>query len=78
MKKEKLIKAKYLKPTIEIYPLLKECVILAATGRPVNETTTVVPYEKKEEDIDLGSGGSISITSEDGDVNIGNITITNP
>lgn len=41
MKKEKLIKAKYLKPTIEIYPLLKECVILAATGRPVNETTTI-------------------------------------
>ncbi|KGF52174.1 hypothetical protein [Prevotella amnii] len=78
MEKEKLIKAKYLKPTIEIYPLLKECVILAATGRPVNETTTITPSEKKEEDIDLGSGGSISITSEDGDVNIGNITITNP
>lgn len=78
MEKEKLIKAKYLKPTIEIYPLLKECVILAATGRPVIENTTITPSEKKEEDIDLGSGGSISITSEDGDVNFGGITIINP
>nr|WP_308532802.1 hypothetical protein [uncultured Prevotella sp.] len=78
MEKEKLIKAKYLKPTIEIYPLLKECVILVATGRPVIENTTITPSKKKEEDIDLGSGGSISITSEDGDVNFGGITIINP
>lgn len=78
MEKEKLIKAKYLKPTIEIYPLLKECVILAATGRPVSETTTIIPSEKEEEHHDLGSGGSISITSEDGDVNFNGITIINP
>ncbi|WP_019036090.1 hypothetical protein [Prevotella amnii] len=78
MEKEKLIKAKYLKPTIEIYPLLKECVILAATGRPVNETTTITPREKEEDNINLGSDGNISITSDDGDVNFGGITIINP
>lgn len=78
MKKEKLIKAKYLKPTIEIYPLLKECVILAATGRPVSETTTITAREKEEDNINLGSDGNISITSEDGNVNFGGITIINP
>lgn len=78
MEKEKLIKAKYLKPTIEIYPLLKECVILAATGRPVIENTTITPREKEENNINLGSDGNISITSDDGDVNFGGITIINP
>lgn len=51
---------------------------MAATGRPVSETTTITAREKEEDNIDLGSGGSISITSEDGDVNFNGITIINP
>ncbi|MES5134327.1 hypothetical protein ABVC71_00840 [Prevotella amnii] len=51
---------------------------MAATGRPVNETTTITPRKKEEDNINLGSDGNISITSDDGDVNFGGITITNP
>lgn len=65
MEKEKLIKANYLKPTVEVYPLLGECSILAGTEQ-LNTNVTLKSYGKETEDIDIGSGGCIIITSDDG------------
>lgn len=73
MKKEKLTKAKYRKPTIEVFPLPGECSILAGTEQQPN-TFTLKSYDVKDETINL-KGTCITITSDDGefktDVTIG-------
>lgn len=77
MKKEKLTKAKYRKPTIEVFPLPGECSILAGTGQqPItfNPGFTLNSYSDDTESIRL-NGSCITITSDDGkfktDVTIG-------
>lgn len=77
MKKEKLTKAKYRKPTIEVFPLLGECSILAGTEQQLNTVKpdfTLKSYSDDKESIHL-SGTCITITSDDGepktDVTIG-------
>lgn len=77
MKKEKLTKAKYRKPTIEFFPLPGECSILAGTEqqlKTVNTNCTLKSYSDDNESIHL-SGTCITITSDDGefktDVTIG-------
>lgn len=77
MKKEKLTKAKYRKPTIEVFPLPGECSILAGTEQQLNTFKpgfTLQSYDVKDETINL-KGTCITITSDDGefktDVTIG-------
>lgn len=77
MKKEKLTKSKYRKPTIEVFPLPGECSILAGTGQqPItfNPGFTLKSYSDDTESIRL-NGSCITITSDDGefktDVTIG-------
>ncbi len=77
MKKEKLTKSKYRKPTIEVFPLPGECSILAGTGQqPItfNPGFTLNSYSDDTESIRL-NGSCITITSDDGkfktDVTIG-------
>lgn len=77
MKKEKLTKSKYRKPTIEVFPLPGECSILAGTGQqPItfNPSFTLKSYSDDTESIRL-NGSCITITSDDGefktDVTIG-------
>lgn len=74
MKKEKLTKAKYRKPTIEVFPLLGECSILAGTGQqPLNTKLTLRSYEVDNETIHL-NGSCITITSDDGELNVSEVT----
>ncbi len=68
MKKEKLTKSKYRKPTIEVFPLPGECSILAGTGQqPItfNPGFTLKSYSDDTESIRL-NGSCITITSDDG------------
>lgn len=66
MKKEKLTKAKYRKPTIEVFPLPGECSILAGTEQqPLNTKFTLRSYDVDNETIHL-TGNCITITSDDG------------
>lgn len=74
MKKRKNIKATYRKPTVEVYPLLEDCPILAGTntagaGTGVNTGTTIKPYDKDTANIDIGGSGQcgLVITTEDGE-----------
>lgn len=74
MKKEKNIKATYRKPTVEVYPLLEECPILAGTntagaGTGVNTGTTIQPYVKDTTNIDIGGKGTCDFvcTTDDGE-----------
>lgn len=69
MEKEKLIKANYLKPTVEVYPLLGECSILAGSEQ-LKTSVTLQNYTSETEDIDIGNKGCIIITSDDGNVNV--------
>lgn len=69
MKKEKLTKAKYRKPTIEVFPLPGECSILAGTEQqPLKTNITLKSYSDDKESIHL-SGTCITITSDDGEFN---------
>lgn len=76
MKKEKLTKAKYRKPTIEVFPLPGECSILAGTGQqPItfNPGFTLKSYSDDTESIRL-NGSCITITSDDGEFNVSEVT----
>lgn len=76
MKKEKLTKAKYRKPTIEVFPLPGECSILAGTGQQletVKTNCTLKSYSDDKESIRL-NGGCITITSDDGEFNVSEVT----
>ncbi len=66
MKKEKLTKAKYRKPTIEVFPLPGECSILAGTEQQLNTGFTLKTNEVQNETINL-TGNCITITSDDGE-----------
>ncbi len=68
MKKEKLTKAKYRKPTIEVFPLPGECSILAGTEQQLNTGFTLKTNEVQNETINL-TGNCITITSDDGEFN---------
>lgn len=74
MKKEKLIKAIYRKPTIEVYPLINECSILNKSN--VNTNVTITPNSVQHEDIDIGDGNTVNITSDDDSISINIISIT--
>ncbi len=74
MKKEKLIKAIYRKPTIEVYPLINECSILNKSN--VNTNVTITPYSVQHEDIDIGDGNTVNITSDNDSISINIISIT--
>lgn len=68
MKKEKLTKSKYRKPTIEVFPLPGECSILAGTEQQLNTFKpgfTLKSYSDDTESIRL-NGSCITITSDDG------------
>lgn len=67
MRKGKNIKATYRKPTVEVYPLLEECPILAGTNTEVNAGVTIQPHVKDSTNIDLSTCETI-ITSEDGNI----------
>lgn len=74
MRKEKNIKATYRKPTVEVYPLLEECPILAGTntagaGTGVNTGTTIQPYIIDSTHVDIGGGEGkceLVYTTDDG------------
>lgn len=66
MKKEKPTKAKYRKPTIEVFPLPGECSILAGTEQQLNTGFTLKTNEVQNETINL-TGNCITITSDDGE-----------
>lgn len=67
MKKEKLTKSKYRKPTIEVFPLPGECSILAGTEQQLNTGFTLMTNKVQNETINL-TGNCITITSDDGDL----------
>lgn len=66
MRKEKNIKATYRKPTVEVYPLLEECPILAGTNTEVNAGTSIQPYVTDTTNIDMGDKCMWVVTTEDG------------
>lgn len=67
MRKEKNIKATYRKPTVEVYPLLEECPILAGTNTEVTPGTTIQPYIIDSTNIDMGDKCIWTVTTEDGE-----------
>lgn len=67
MRKGKNIKATYRKPTVEVYPLLEECPILAGTNREVNAGTSIQPYVTDTTHVNLGTCDFVC-TSDDGEV----------
>ncbi len=69
MEKEKLIKVKYLKPTVEVYPLLGECSILAGSEQ-LKTSVTLRSYNSDSANIEIGGRECIIITSDDGKVNV--------
>lgn len=69
MEKEKLIKVKYLKPTVEVYPLLGECSILAGSEQ-LKTSVTLRSYNSDTANIEIGGREGIIITSDDGKVNV--------
>lgn len=71
MEKEKLIKANYLKPMVEVYPLLGECSILAGTEQ-LKTKVTLTDYKSETQDIEVGDRECIIITSDDGNINVKN------
>ena len=69
MRKGKNIKATYRKPTVEVYPLLEECPILAGTNTEVNAGVSIQPYVIDSTHVDIGGGEGkceLVYTTDDG------------
>lgn len=73
MKKEKLTKSKYRKPTIEVFPLPGECSILAGSEQLKTSGFKLKSYDVDNETINL-NGTCITITSNDGALNSNEVT----